>query len=221
LAQTHQNFELVIIDDGSSDNTPTIIEKYAAADRRIKLIRNEINFGLPEALNVGFKYSQGDFLTWTSDDNLYAETAIEYMVQQLCTFTEIGLVYCGMHHIDETGNRIGLHLPLPPPALTRTNTVRACFLYRREVMDAVGPYRPAYRYAEDYHSFIRACLRFPAKSYVEPCYFYRHHGSSLTSAHSNKWKALSKKLYSEHFGSGHNQILVPSLHQLVPKGIAI
>src|SRR5215469_13485194 len=59
----------------------------------------------------------------------------------------------------------------------------ACFLYRREVMDAVGPYRAEYRYAEDWDFFIRACLKFSAKAYFQPCYFYRHHGSSLTSAH--------------------------------------
>jgi len=163
LAQTHQNFELLIVDDGSSDKTPTIIEKYAAVDHRIKLLRNEVNLGLPESLNVGFSYSKGDFLTWTSDDNLYAETALEYLVQQLCTFPEIGLVYCGVHHIDRAGNELGIQLPLPPRALARENTVIACFLYRREVMNAVGPYRPAYRYVEDWDFFIRACLKFPAK----------------------------------------------------------
>ena len=220
LEQTHQNFELLIVDDGSSDNTPTIIEKYAAVDHRIKLIRNELNLGLPEALNVGFSYSKGDFLTWTSDDNLYAETAIEYLVQQLCTFPEIGLVYCGMHHIDEAGNELGIQLPLPPRALARENTVIACFLYRREVMNAVGSYRPAYRYVEDWDFFIRTCLKFPAKFYLDAYYFYRHHGTSLTSEHSHKWKTLGKRLYREHFGSGHNQILVASLRQLVPNSLA-
>jgi hypothetical protein len=220
IAQTHQNFELIIVDDHSSDNTSAIIKKYATIDRRIRSIKNETNLGLPEALNVGFELSRGTFLTWTSDDNLYAATAIEYMVQQLCTFTEIGLVYCASYHIDETGNRIRLQIPLPPSALARENTINACFLYRRQVMDAVGPYRSAYRYIEDWDFFIRACLKFPAKSYLEPCYFYRIHGNSLTSAHSDEWKALSKKLCREHFGSEHNRILVPTLQQLVPNAVA-
>lgn len=210
---------MIIVDDGSSDNTLGIVEKHAAADYRIKLIRNERNLGLPEALNVGFKSSQGDFLTWTSDDNLYAETAIEYMVQQLCTFTEIGLVYCGVHEMDQTGNRIGIGLPLPPAALARASAVRACFMYRRNVMDAVGPYRPEYRYVEDWDFFIRACLKVPAKFYYETCYFYRHHRSSLTSAHNKKWKVMGEKLYREHFGSGHDGILVPTPHQLRPSGV--
>ena len=217
LAQTHRNIELIIVDDGSSDNTPAIIERYSTADGRIKVIRNGRNLGLPESLNVGFKFSQGDFLTWTSDDNLYAETAIEYMVQQLCTFAEIGLVYCGVHHINETDGPIGPQLPLPPTAIARDCTVTACFLYRRKVMDAVGPYRPEYRYVEDWDFFTRACLKFPAKFNFELCYFYRHHGSSLTSAHRDKWKVLSEKLHREHFGSGDNQICLPTQQQLMPK----
>ena len=223
LAQTHQNFELIVIDDCSLDNTLAILKNYAAADCRIKLIRNERNLGLPETLNVGFKLCQGDFLTWTSDDNLYGETAIEYMVQQLCTFTKIGLVYCGVHQIDETGNRIGVHLPLPPAALARDSAVRACFMYRRNVMDAVGPYRPEYRYVEDWDFFIRACFKFPAKFYYETCYFYRYHIGSLTNmlpgALNEKWKFLAEKLYREHFASGHNGILIPTLNQLRPSGV--
>lgn len=219
LAQTHRNFELIIIDDGSSDRTPAIIEKYVSADDRIKPIRNNRNLGLPESLNIGFEFSRGVFLTWTSDDNLYTETAIEYMVQQLCTFTDIGLVYCGVYHIDETGNQVGLQLPLPSTALARENAVTACFLYRRKVMDSVGPYRPEYRYVEDWDFFIRACLKFPAKSYFEPCYFYRHHQDSLSSAHRDQWKSLSEKLRREHFGSGRDKILVPTPKQISPNGV--
>jgi len=219
LAQTHRNFELVIVDDSSSDDTPAIIEKYATADGRVKPIRNKKNLGLPESLNLGFEFSRGTFLTWTSDDNLYTEAAIEYMVQQLCTYTDLGLVYCGAYHIDETGNQVGLQLPLPSTAIARENAVTACFLYRREVMDAVGPYRSEYRYVEDWDFFIRACLKFPAKAYFQPCYFYRHHRGSLSSAHRDQWKVLGEKLCREHFGRGCNKILVPTLQQLRPNGV--
>src|SRR5215472_937240 len=130
LTQTHQNFELVIVDDGSSDNTPTIIEKYAAADDRIKLIRNKKNLGLPESLNVGFEFSQGEFLTWFQSDNLYTPTAVAYMVQQLCTFPKIGLVYCSSHRIDEAGNPATpfyFDATFPPAALARWTVISGPF----------------------------------------------------------------------------------------------
>ena len=216
LGQTHQNFELIIVDDGSTDSTSTIIERYTTIDYRIKHITNITNLGLPESLNVGFQLAKGHFLTWTSDDNLYAPSAIQYMVQQLCTFTKVGLVYCGAHHIDETGNRTHTQLSFPPTALARQCVVSACFLYRREVMDAIGLYRPAYRLVEDWDFFIRACLKFPAKFYFEPCYFYRKHAGSLTNVYRVKWKALRKKLLREHFGSGHKQLILPGFDQVIP-----
>ena len=97
LNQTHKNFELIIVDDGSQDNTQAIIRKYATLDRRIRHVRNDPNQGLPESLNVGFRLARGRFMTWTSDDNLYTSIAIEYMAQQLCTFSNISLVYCSFH----------------------------------------------------------------------------------------------------------------------------
>ena len=193
LAQTHRNLELIVVDDGSVDNTPDIINRFSEVDTRIKHVRNEINLGLPESLNRGFQLATGRFMTWTSDDNLYTPTAIEYMVQQLCTYTEVGLVYCGMHCIDENGDKmapLGFGPTRPPAELARRNVVLACFMYRREVMDAIGNYRPDYRYVEDYDFFIRASIRFPAKFYFEPCYLYRFHGGSLTSAHHQKYKVL-------------------------------
>jgi hypothetical protein len=219
LAQTHENFELVIVDDDSTDNTPAIIRSYAAIDHRIRHISSATNLGPPESLNVGFRFAEGCFLTWTSDDNLYAPTALEYMVQQLCTFTKVGLVYCGAHYIDEASNRstpIHMQLQFPPTALARRYVVGACFLYRREVMDVVRPYRPVYRYVEDWDFFIRACIKFPARFYFEPFYFYRKHSGSLSGAHSNKWKPLGKKLRREHFGSGQNRIMLPTVDQRTP-----
>ena len=217
LKQTHRNLELIIVDDCSTDETPAIISKYADLDWRLKHVRNERNLGLPESLNVGFGIALGQFLTWTSDDNLYAPTAIEYMVQQLCTFSKVGLVYCASHIIDEAGRMLELRYTMPPTAFIRENVVGGCFMYRREVMEAVGQYRPIYRYAEDFDFWIRACLRFPAKFSLEPLYFYRHHGASLTSSHRKKWKLLKARLLLEHFGSGRNQIKLPGADQAIPE----
>jgi glycosyltransferase involved in cell wall biosynthesis len=223
LAQTHKNLELIIVDDGSTDETPAIINRFVDSDSRIRHFKNDVNLGLPESLNKGFEVSSGDFLTWTSADNVYNPNAIEYMVQQLCTFTGLGVVYCGMHHINESGALLappfGVSPMRPPTGLTRENMVLACFMYRREVMDAVGAYRPEYRYVEDYDFFIRACIHFPAKFYFEPCYFYRWHSGSLTSAHSQKYKILFERLHREHFGSRQNRIMLPTADQLIPAAL--
>jgi len=78
LNQTHANLELIVVDDNSPDETRDVVASFS--DPRIRYVRNDPNLKLPRTLNRGFSLSRGDYLTWTSDDNLYAPTAIERMV---------------------------------------------------------------------------------------------------------------------------------------------
>ena len=80
LNQTFSDFELIIVNDCSTDNTFQLCKDYAQKDKRIKLISNSTNLKLPASLNVGFSYATGEYFTWTSDDNYYKDNAIEKMV---------------------------------------------------------------------------------------------------------------------------------------------
>ena len=91
LSQTYQNWELIIVNDCSTDNSPAIMEKYVEKDPRIRIIHNAENQKLPESLNIGFRAARGDYFTWTSDDNMYKPDAIETMVSVLDTHPECGL----------------------------------------------------------------------------------------------------------------------------------
>lgn len=71
INQTYANWELLIVDDGSTDNTAAIAREYAEKDNRIKYYKNPQNMRLPKTLNRGFSLATGDYLTWTSDDNYY------------------------------------------------------------------------------------------------------------------------------------------------------
>jgi hypothetical protein len=199
--QTHQNFELIIVDDCSTDDTWSIVCEYAASDSRVIPVRNAVNLGLPESLNVGFERARGSLLTWTSDDNIYDPTAVQYMVQQFCTFPELGFVYCGMRIIDEAGSVTAIAPAEPPAALYRWNSVGACFMYRRHVMEVVGRYRPKYRLVEDYDYWTRVCTLVPAAHLTDLFYAYRKHDASLTSRHKSEWVALNEKMRRENLSS--------------------
>src|ERR1044072_1742318 len=65
-SQTWTDWELIVVDDCSTDNTAEILRQHSIADPRLRVIRNETNQKLPRSLNVGFHASEGRFLTWTS-----------------------------------------------------------------------------------------------------------------------------------------------------------
>lgn len=103
LNQTWQDWELIIVDDCSTDRTPEIIRWYAQQEPRIQVIQNAENQKLPRSLNIGFQCALGDYFTWTSDDNRYKPEAFETMLAYLCAAPEVGLVYCDMDFIDGEG----------------------------------------------------------------------------------------------------------------------
>ena len=93
LNQTYANLELIIVDDNSPDDTPEVVKSFR--DARVKYVRNEPNLKLPRALNKGFSLARGTYLTWTSDDNLFADDAIEKMVARLQA-GELRFRLCGL-----------------------------------------------------------------------------------------------------------------------------
>jgi len=102
LRQTYDNLELIIVNDGSTDETEEIVLSYD--DPRIVYAKHHPNAGLPRSLNVGFALAKGDYLAWTSDDNYYADNAIEVMVRKLQEWEpRVSMVYCDSYIIDEAG----------------------------------------------------------------------------------------------------------------------
>src|SRR6516162_6752271 len=79
LHQSYPNWELILVDDASTDETPSIIADYLARDRRVTSLRNPVNRKLPGSLNAGFAQARGELLTWTSDDNCYRPHALNEM----------------------------------------------------------------------------------------------------------------------------------------------
>lgn len=178
LNQTYKNIELIIVDDGSTDETPEIVGSYK--DERIRYIRHKENNGLPHVLNAGFAKATGEYLTWTSDDNYYAKEAIEKMLSFLKT-ENCSLIYCDFYRFnDETPfNRNIVKLP-DLVTLENKNNIGPCFLYSRKVMEIVGDYDLDTELAEDYDYWMRVSKKFSMRHLAEPLYLYREHGESLS-----------------------------------------
>jgi glycosyltransferase involved in cell wall biosynthesis len=194
LNQTFQNFELIIVNDCSTDNTPLIIEEYAQKDTRVKVINNGFNKKLPQSLNAGFGLAKGTYFTWTSDDNKYASTALEVMLATLKKNSESDLVYCDYTLINENGEIKGIRkFGDVNKSFNNWLGCGACFLYKKEIHQANNGYNPSAFLIEDYDFFVRAYLKYQF-IYLpdERLYFYREHGASLTATQSASINDISK-----------------------------
>ena len=193
LAQTYQDWELILVNDCSTDHTPDICAEFAAKDTRIHVLTNETNQKLPRSLNRGFAESRGEYLTWTSDDNLYEKNAFEVYLHEI----EQGydLIYTDITYIDTDGRE--LPRKKQDIRIWQGNCVEASFLYRREVYQKIGDYREDMFLVEDYDYWLRAARCFKLHFCPEKVYRYREHAGSLTSRRYQEIRRMRIQLLEE------------------------
>lgn len=200
LAQTYPQWELIVIDDGSTDDTGHILDEYARRDRRIRVVHQE-NRKIPRSLSSGFRLAQGEFRTWTSVDNRMRPEFLSRMVDCLERHPSWDMVYGNVDIIGEDGeplrgsnwyagyqNPTGsehIHLPPDPSELNTwaNNYIGGAFLYRDRVSGLIGDYSPLRYTMEDYDYWMKvnALLQLRHADFDEPAYEYRFHSKSLTS----------------------------------------
>lgn len=181
LSQTLTDWELIIVNDCSKDTTASIISEYASEDDRIKIITNEQNQKLPESLNIGFRQACGEYLTWTSDDNMYKPQALKTMADYLDSNQECPMVCTAMDVIDADGVYLYTMTDYSDEKMLYTNCVGACFMYRYEVMKKIGDYDNDKFLVEDYNYWLRIFFNYGKIDFIDKnIYKYRIHEQSLT-----------------------------------------
>lgn len=185
-AQSFLNWELLVIDDGSTDATPAAARPYLA-DPRVTYVRSD-RLGQSRAKNLGIGLSRGRFVAFLDADDAWQPTKLE---KQLARFTDdVGVVFCRRSLMDEEGRALP-QKPTPAPPTGRVLTPMfvqnfVCFssvVVRREVFSAVGPFDPEWDLAIDYDLWLRVAARFGFDFVDEELVAYR-------TGHGN----LSKKL---------------------------
>lgn len=199
LNQSYKNLELIIVNDGSIDETKDLLKEYENSPN-ITIIHQE-NKGLPNALNVGFAIAKGEFLTWTSADNFYEETAIHAMVNFLEMNKEIGVVYGNYFAINQNGQKMAAadnwrsyDRKLVDPAIVNLpkrarffkripiNSVGPQFLYRASSARTVGKYSDTPGIEDyDFWSRMEIVTEFMRLPTEKALYSYRVHGESISN----------------------------------------
>ena len=174
LAQTFADFELIIVNDGSTDGTRDYLA--TITDSRVRVVHQE-NQRLPRALNNGFQAARGELLTWTSADNYCAPVFLEALVAALDAHPDASLAIGAFAFVDAANRIRGVHrvADLSLPAFLSINPGVAAFLYRRHCLETVGPYEPELNGAEDWDMWLRIVERHPAVAVPELLYYYRHY----------------------------------------------
>ena len=193
-AQTWPHWELICVDDASTDATPALLAAWAARDSRIRVLRHERNERLPAALNTGFAAARGELLTWSSDDNRYRPEALATLARRLRDEPALAFVYSDYALLDETGRIAGVKVAPPPLDLVTSADGLPSFLYRRSVYERVGAYATDLFLAEDYDYWLRVIAAgFVLAPLHETLYEYRRHARSLTDAHRGDTFAAAER----------------------------
>lgn len=182
LAQTYPALEIIVVDDGSTDETATLLATYRG---RIQVIRQQ-NGGLSAARNRGIAAANGAFLTFLDDDDLVAPTKIARQAHILHTHPEIGLVHCGYYHSDGAGKILDKVWLFPEgetlPQLVRGNYIwSGAPMVRRACLDQVGGFDSSLPQLEDWDMWLRLAqsdCRFAAVSMPLGTYRLRHSNMS-------------------------------------------
>ncbi|MGD2087935.1 MAG: glycosyltransferase [Candidatus Aminicenantes bacterium] len=164
LDQTFKNFEFLIIDDGSTDDSIEIIK--GCNDPRIRLIFNGENMGLTRTLNRGLSLARARYIARMDADDISLPTRLQEQVDFFRKNPSYGLVGTNYRNIDEQGRRIN-EMKLPSTnreikkVLLETNQfAHASVMFTAKAIEAVGPYREFFTYSQDYDLFLRISEKF-------------------------------------------------------------
>jgi glycosyltransferase involved in cell wall biosynthesis len=191
LAQTCPDFELIIVDDGSTDATASIIA--GCSDPRIVRIRHPSNCGASRASNTGVLASRGTYIGFVDSDDYWLPEKLEEMVRCFSSLPpEYGVVYSDMWEIDPGGTRKYWHSPeMDSPGLVNRDIAdhgvswlgNGAVLIKKECFDTLGLYDEEFRCYEDREFFMRISQKYRFFHIRKPFYVYR------------TWQGITSNLY--------------------------
>mgnify|MGYP006429063539 CR=1 FL=1 len=183
LSQSFHDFELLIIDDGSTDDSKNIIEGYAS-NPKIKIIYQH-NKGLNVTNNIAIRAASGKYIIRLDADDYLVSNALEQMSGKLEANPELGMVFPNYYYIDEkdqvTGEEVRHDFDNNKVSLLDQPAHGACTMIRTDFLNEIGGYDESFNCQDGYELWIKFTQRYEVSNLREPLFYYRKHGSNLTS----------------------------------------
>jgi glycosyltransferase involved in cell wall biosynthesis len=184
LSQTYKEFEVIVVDDGSKDETQQVASKYSAKDPRVRLIRQQ-NRGLAGARNRGLSESRGEYVVFLDSDDRLQEAALEVGVRELQAHPGCAFVSGQFRAIAADGSPFWRPYDPPVERDGYAMLLQYCFgmpavvMYRRWVFGEVGGFDGSVDAAADWDLYLRIARRFPIYHHGQDVAEYRQHGTSM------------------------------------------
>lgn len=214
LKQTMQNFELIIIDDGSTDNSKEIIERYKTTPN-IRIIYQK-NLGLNQSNNVALELANGEYLVRLDADDYFSETALETLSRCLDKDPKAGLVFPNYYLVDESDQilyEVKRHDFSSDVTLFDQPAHGACTMVRVSFLKKVGGYFSDFKCQDGYDLWIKFISKFKVVNVNRSLFYYRQHGHNLTKNETFllNTRALINKKFVEV-----NQLSLPKTIGIIP-----
>ncbi len=184
LGQSFRDFEFIIVDDASTDGTWGILEKYAAADSRVRLLRHKAANYLG-AMNACCQAGRGRYIARMDADDVSFPDRLERQVREMENRPEIAVLGGNAILIDDQGRHFGMMGSPTDNDRLQAKLLRCnCFVHpttmvRREAMEAVGWFRPCFATSQDYDLWLRISERFQLAGLGQPVLYRRYHPTQV------------------------------------------
>jgi glycosyltransferase involved in cell wall biosynthesis len=191
LVQTFEDFEIIAINDGSTDNSLSILEKFAKIDKRIRVISQE-NSGIVTVLNRGIEESKGEYIARMDADDVSFPDRFSSQVEVFTSHPDTSLVYGNFEVIDEQGQF--LYRELVPPLnedvqnalFVRNPIAHGSVMFRKSIIDTVGYYSDDYGPTEDLELWMRVSERGTMRGTGTPLYRWRINTQGITMTNNTE-----------------------------------
>jgi glycosyltransferase involved in cell wall biosynthesis len=200
LNQTYRDLELIVINDASTDNTRSVIELYVKKYPDIVYIIDKAkNEGTVAGLNDGIKHARGEYILWLSSDDAFVPDILEKELSVLLDAPQYRICFSGCCEADET-MRVTYkyikkdyvsHPELIYRDLAAANIINGCsILVHRSCYQKVGPFDPRFKYAHDYHMWLRLACEYDILYIPEALVTQRFHTTQVTKLGKNEVDAI-------------------------------
>ncbi len=223
LTQTFNQFELIIVNDASTDNTKNIISSFSKQDPRIIVIQNETNLGIAGSRNRGLQTARGKYIAWQDADDLSCGERLEKQYAFMENNPAVAIVGAYLEFFDETGS---LHVrkyatedhALRCKIFRYSPVAQPVAMIRKKCVDEAGEYDLRYPPAEDIDMSFRLGMKYQFANIPEVLLKYRQHLESATFIQFKIMEGNTLKIRKKYFGQAAFKVtLFDRLFNLIQK----